>query len=262
MDEPQIRFEDGTAYERMMGAWSQLVGDTFLDWLAPQPGQRWLDVGCGSGAFTELLMQRCTPSDVQGIDPAEAQLGFARRRPGTAGALFHQGDAMALPFGAARFDTAVMALVIFFVPEPAKGVAEMVRVTRPGGLVAAYAWDALGGGAPTEAIWAEMRAMGLTPTMPPRVHVSRTAALHALWTEAGLERIETRTITVRRTFANFDEFWQLNAAAGPIQATLKQLTPDVAAALEARVRASVAPDGPAPLSFDARANAVKGFVPG
>jgi len=78
-------------------------------------------------------------------------------------ALFHQGDAMALPFETDRFDAAVMALVIFFVPDPPKGVAEKVRVVRPGGLIAAYAWDVLGGGAPSEPIWAEMRTMGLTP---------------------------------------------------------------------------------------------------
>ena len=118
-------------------------------------------MGRGNGAFTELLIQRCAPGEVQGIDPSEAQLAFARSRSGAGSAAFLQGDAMALPFGAGRFDAAVMALVIFFVPEPAKGVGEMTRVTCPGGLVAAYAWDALGGGSPTEPILAEMIALGL-----------------------------------------------------------------------------------------------------
>ena len=126
-----------------MGVWTKLAADTFLGWLAPATGQRWIDIGCGSGAFTERLMLCCAPAEVQGIDPSEGQLAFARTRPGAAGALFHQGDAMALRFEADRFDAAVMALVIFFVPEPSKEFAEMVRVVRPGGLVAAYAWDVL-----------------------------------------------------------------------------------------------------------------------
>ena len=145
MTQQPIRFDDGAAYERMMGAWSQLVGQVFLDWLSPATGQRWIDVGCGNGTFTEQLIQRCAPVEAQAIDPSEAQLAFARTRPGAAGAVFRQGDAMVLPFEADRFDCAVMALVIHFVPDPAKGVREMTRVVRPGGLVAAYVRDALGG---------------------------------------------------------------------------------------------------------------------
>ena len=81
MPEQQIRFDDGAAYERMMGTWSRLAGDIFLDWLAPRPGLRWIDIGCGSGAFTELLVGCSAPAEVQGIDPSEAQLAFARARP-------------------------------------------------------------------------------------------------------------------------------------------------------------------------------------
>src|SRR5437763_14083475 len=120
----QIRFDDGAAYEGFMGAWSRLAGADFLRWLAPAPGLRWADVGCGNGAFTELLFERCAPEEVQGIDPSEEQLAFARARLANAPARFRQGDAMALPWVDDTFDAAVMALVIFFVPEPAKGVAE------------------------------------------------------------------------------------------------------------------------------------------
>ena len=139
------QFDDGEAYERFMGVWSQLAGQVFLDWLSPATGQRWIDVGCGNGAFTEQLIRRCAPAEAQGIDPSEAQITFARTRPGARSAIFRLGDAMALPFAADSFDAAVMALVIFFVPDPARGLAEMRRVVRPGGMVVAYAWDALGG---------------------------------------------------------------------------------------------------------------------
>jgi SAM-dependent methyltransferase len=109
------------------GGWargSQRVGDVFLSWLVAARGKRRLDVGCGNGAFTELLIQRCGAAEVQGVDPSEPQLAFAHARAGASGAAFLQGDALALPFDPDRFDAAVMALVIFFVPDPAAGVVE------------------------------------------------------------------------------------------------------------------------------------------
>ena len=155
----QIRFDDGAAYERYMGEWSRLAGETFLDWLAPRTGLRWLDVGCGNGAFTEMIIGRCAPASAHGIDPSEGQLAYARTRPAARVAQFSQGDAMALPFPDDTFDAAVMPLVIFFVPDPAEGVAEMARVVRPGGIVTAYAWDMEGGGFPYGALQEEMRGL-------------------------------------------------------------------------------------------------------
>jgi ubiquinone/menaquinone biosynthesis C-methylase UbiE len=145
MAEQTIRFEDGAGYEQMMGIWSRLAGEVFLDWLAPAHGLRWIDVGCGNGALTELLVDRCVPVDVQGVDPSESQLSFARTRPAARLAKFHQGDAMALPFPSHSFDAAVSALVLIFLPDPVKGLEEMVRVVVPGGTVSTYMWDQLGG---------------------------------------------------------------------------------------------------------------------
>jgi len=158
MAEPQVRFNDGAAYERMMGTWSRLAGEIFLDWLAPRKGLRWIDVGCGNGAFTELIVVRAAPAEVQGIDPSDGQLAYARTRSAVEMAKFRKGDAMALPFSDRTFDVAVMALVIFFVPEPAKGLAEMARVVAPGGEVAAYAWDVAGGGFPLQPVQTELAA--------------------------------------------------------------------------------------------------------
>jgi ubiquinone/menaquinone biosynthesis C-methylase UbiE len=115
MAESQIRFDDGAGYERMMGKWSRLAGEVFLDWVQPASGLRWIDVGCGNGAFTELLAERCAPAEIQGVDPSEAQLAFARARHSADIAQFREGDAMALPFADNSFDAAAMALVIFFV---------------------------------------------------------------------------------------------------------------------------------------------------
>src|SRR5229473_6696176 len=261
MVQPQIRYDDGAAYERMMGAWSRIAGEIFLDWLAPPAGLRWIDVGCGSGAFTELLVERCAPAEVQGIDPSEAQLAFARARPAARLAQFRRGDATALPFPDGRFDGAVMALVIFFVPAPAKGVAEMVRVVQPGGTVATYAWDMEGGGYPGEPIHAEMRAMGLKPLLPPSVGASRMEALRDLWTAAGLDAIETREITVQRTFADFDDFWATRLMAPTVGPIVAAMASDDVERLKTRVRARLLADAAGRITYGARANAIKGRLP-
>ena len=261
MAEPQIRFENGAAYERMMGVWSRLAGTVFLDWLAPRAGLRWIDIGCGTGAFSELLVERCAPAEVQGIDPSDAQLAFARSRPAACLAQFQRGDALALPFPDERFDAAVMALVIFFVPEPASGVAEMVRVVRPGGAIATYAWDMEGGGFPSEPIHAEMRAMGHKPLLAPSMEASREEALFALWAGAGLDAVETRQITVSRTFADFDELWALSSRSANIGPIIAAMTPSEAERLKSGVRARLHPDGSGNITCTGRANAVKGRMP-
>jgi len=261
MAEPQIRFEDGAGYERMMGTWSRLAGDIFLDWLAPPPGLRWIDIGCGNGAFTERIVERTAPAEVQGIDPSEAQLAFARTRPAGRVAEFQKGDAMALPFPPARFDAATMALVIFFVPDPVKGLAEMARVLAPGGIAAAYAWDILGGGFPLEPIQAGMREMGLKPVMPPSVDASRIEAMQELWRGAGIEAVETREIAVTRTFADFDDFWSTALLGSSIRAMVETRTTDEVAELKRRVNARMPADAAGRITLSARANAVKGRMP-
>lgn len=257
----QIRFDDGAAYERYMGKWSQLAGETFLDWLAPESGLRWLDVGCGNGAFTEMLVGRCAPALVQGIDPSEAQLAFARTRPASHVARFLQGDAMALPFSDSTFDVAVMPLVIFFVPDPARGVAEMARVVCPGGVVTAYAWDMFDGGFPYEGLQAEMRALGVAVPVPPSLDACRIDAMRELWTGAGLDALETRQFTVQRTFAGFDDYWTTILGGPSVGPKLAAMSFEDTAILKARMQARLPADAAGRITCSARANAVKGRVP-
>lgn len=257
----QIRFDDGAAYERYMGNWSQLAGETFLDWLAPPTGLRWLDVGCGNGAFTEMLVERCAPASIEGIDPSEAQLAFARARPAARVAQFRQGDAMALPYPDDTIDAAVMPLVIFFVPEPPRGVAEMARVVCPGGIVTAYAWDMVGGGFPYEALQAEMRALNVEVPAPPNPDASRMDALRELWTGADLAAVETREITVQRTFADFEDYWTAILGGASVGPKLAVMSAEDLALLTARMRAHLTPDGNGGITYGAWANAIKGRVP-
>lgn len=257
----QIRFDDGAAYERYMGKWSQLAGETFLDWLAPKSGLRWLDVGCGNGAFTEMLVERCAPLSVQGIDPSEGQLAYARARPVSRVAQFRQGDAMALPFSDDTFDAAVMPLVIFFVQDPARGVSEMARVVCPGGAVTAYAWDMEGGGFPYEALHAEMRELGFAVPVPPSPGASRTDAMQDLWTGAGLVSVETREMTVQRTFIDFEDYWTTISGGPSVGPRLAAMPGQEIARLKARMQKLLPTDATGQITYSARANAVKGHVP-
>lgn len=261
MKTDRIAFRDGAAYERYMGKWSQLAGGTFLGWLDPEPAQRWLDVGCGNGAFTGMLVERCAPASVDGVDPSDEQLAYASVRPELRAARWRKGDAMELPYPDDAFDAAVMPLVIFFVPDPAKGVAEMARVVRPGGAVAAYAWDMAGGGFPYEALLAEIRKLGIAVPSPPSPGASRIDAMQSLWTGAGLEAVETREIEVYREFADFDDFWSTAQGAPSVGSTLATMASADVALLKARMRERLPADAAGRITYGARANAVKGRVP-
>jgi SAM-dependent methyltransferase len=260
-DRSGIRFDDAEAYERGMAPWSRLAGAAFLAWLAPPAGLRWLDVGCGTGTFSALIAEQCAPIELQGVDPGEAQLAIARRRGDVQGT-FLRGDAMALPFADRRFDAAVMALVVFHLPDPAKGVAELARVARPGGSVAAYAWDVLGGGFPFEPIWQETRAAGSTPQLPRRADAAGIEALRGLWTAAGLEAVETREIVVERTFATFEDYWATSTITAAMRPPLEAMSAEQRAKLKERVRAWLPADSMGRVTWRARANAVKGCVAG
>src|SRR6516162_6384524 len=176
-------------------------------------------------------------------------------------AKFDCGEAMALPFPGEAFDAAIMALVIFFVPDPAKSVAEMARVVRPGGMVATYIWDMLGGGFPLEPIRIEMRAMGLTVVNPPSPEASRIDVLRHLWTRAGLSEVETREITVHRTFPDFEDFWTTSLSSPNMRSVIPATAPNDIELLKARVRARLPADATGRITYSARANAVKGRVP-
>jgi SAM-dependent methyltransferase len=228
--------------------------------LEPETGLRRIDVGCGNGAFTDLLFRRCSPGEVQGIDPSDAQLAFARSRPGVEGSTFIKGDAMALPFDDDSFDIAVMALVIFFVPEPTRGVTEMVRVVRPGGLVTAHVWDIPGGGSPTEIFFSELPGVGIEAPLPPQASASRIEALHELWMTAGLEAVETYSITVQRIFASFDEFWTINTATN-LKGMLAELDSATVGRLKAGIQLCLPADADGRITYGARANAIKGRAP-
>jgi|SRR5262245_22136973 len=252
-------FTDGAGYERLMGRWSRLAGESFLDWLDPPSSLRWLDVGCGNGAFTEELIARCAPAGVVAIDSSDAQLAHARVRPGAEMAEFRVGDAQKLPFADASFDVAVMALVVAFLPDPLKAVMEMARVVRPGGWIATYMWDIPGGGAPTNPIYVAMESVGISPVRPPNSTASRRDAMHNLWQDAGLDSIDTRVIRIPVVYSGFDDFWESNSApAGPQGKLIHAMAPSDREELRTRLRKQMPTASDGSIAYEAYANAVRG----
>jgi ubiquinone/menaquinone biosynthesis C-methylase UbiE len=257
-----IRFTDGAAYEQFMGLWSRKVGAVFLDWFAMPAGQRWLDVGCGTGMFTEMIAEGAGPSAVVGVDPAPAQIEHARSKHSARGAAFRIGDAQALPFGAGEFDVVTSALVFNFIPDLPKGVNEMKRVARPGGWVGGYVWDIAGDFFPLRHL-APIRA--LNPDIPrtPGIEQSRIESLRQTFEGAGLTEVVVRPIDVERTYASFDEYWRIFLGNPTPQSNYANGLPSAERdSLRQTVRAGmpVASDGT--VTFMSRANAVKGRVPG
>ena len=254
-----IRFEDGFAYDESIGRWSEIAGAEFLTWLAPPPGAHWLDVGCGTGVFSQMIHDRCAPAAVTGIDPSQAQLDYARTvHPGIN---YQHGDALALPFAPASFDQAVMALVIFFLPDPAKGVAEMARILRPGGTASTYAWDYLGVGSPTLPIQRTLEARGHNAPAVPNAIASSIPELRRLWSLAGLGNIETHSIDIVMRFENFAAYWAMMLRIPRTGPMLASLPPSESEAVRADLQQRVAPNANTPFTASARINVIQGSLP-
>jgi len=256
------QFDDGAAYERLMGRWSRLAGEIFLDWMELSSGLRWLDVGCGNGAFTELIVERSAPVAVHAIDPSEGQLAFARQRTNANAIEYRQGSAEALPFDDHTFDVATMALAINFVPEPSVGVSEMARVVKSGGCVAAYIWDLPGGGFTMEPLRQALSEMGVQTPLP-RAEVTQMESLRNLWQEAGLDDVSLRRIDVNPTYVNFDDFWDVhttNAGTNSVSKAVASLSPAQIKQLKERLRAKMPGEPDGRISYSAHANGVKGKV--
>lgn len=262
MREGDKLFTDGEAYERMIGRWSRIVAEAFLDWLDPPRNLRWLDVGCGNGAFTEELIARCAPAAVTAIDPSEDQLAYARARPAAATTDFRVGDAQNLPFAAGSFDIVAMALVIAFLRDPGRAVVEMARVVRPGGWVAAYMWDTLGGGSPVNPLYLALESMGMTSVRPPNPEAARQHTMQALWEDVGLEMVDTRVIRIQTVYASFDDFWNSNTVpVGPQGKVIAGMSASAKAELRTRLRHHLPKSSNGPIAYESFANAVKGRVP-
>ncbi|MDX6748544.1 methyltransferase domain-containing protein [Geminicoccaceae bacterium 1502E] len=241
-------WSSGERYEAYVGRWSRMVAAEFLSWLAAPPGLAWLDVGCGTGALSGAVARSCAPGRLAGIDPSAGFLALAREQVPTAE--LHEGDAQALPFPDASFDRAVSGLVLNFVPDPARAVAEMARVLRPGGEAALYVWDYAGRMELMRRFWDAAAALDPAASAldegrrSPICHPGRLREL--LEEKGGLREVETRAIDVPTVFRDFDDYWSpFLGGQGPAPAYCVRLDGKAREQLRERLRASLpaAPDG-------------------
>ncbi|HEX8220150.1 MAG TPA: methyltransferase domain-containing protein [Chloroflexia bacterium] len=252
----------GEAYEPYVGRWSRLVAREFLDWLAVPPASSWLDVGCGTGALTEAILQRAHPAAVTGVDPAEGFVAYTREHVQDGRTSFRVGDAMSLPFGDEAFDAVVSGLVLNFIPRQDVALAEMARVTSGGGVVAAYVWDYAGEMQLIRAFWDA--AVELDPATAEkdegrRFPVCSPEPLAELFEAAGLAGVDVRAIDVDTHFRDFEDYWlPFLGGQGPAPGYAMSLPEEGRVALRERIKAKlpVAQDGS--ISLVARAWAVRG----
>ena len=265
MTSPSDTWASGAAYEPYVGRWSRLVAREFLAWLGAPDGGRWLDVGSGTGALSQTILETAAPRAVRGIDRSDGFVAFARAQVRDERASFETGDAQALPVQTGEFDVAVSGLVLNFVPQPERMAAEMARAVRPGGTVAVYVWDYAGKMQLMRHFW--NAAAALDPAAVAldegrRFPVCQPGPLAQLWRGAGLAQVETRPIDIATDFKDFDDYWTpFLGGQGPAPGYALALSEERRAALRERLRAAlpVAIDGSIPLV--ARAWAVRGTRP-
>ena len=202
---------DGDGYELQMGRWSRRLAEPFLDFSGSADGEQVLDVGCGTGSLTFALAARAKVRNICGLDFSAVYVDHAARRNSDARIEFKVGDACALPFPDSSFDRVLSLLMLHFVPQANRAVAEMRRVARPRSTVAAAVWDTRGGyvanrilfdtAAMLDPLANERRARNYTRPM------TRPGELARAWHEAGFENVHEGTLTIRMEFTSFADYW-------------------------------------------------------
>lgn len=260
--QPPDTWVSGDAYEPYVGRWSRPVAREFLTWLDVAFGSQWLDVGCGSGALSETILQATAPSRVKGIDRSDGYVTYVRKQIRDNRARFEVGDAQAMPDDTASYDAVVSGLVLNFIPQPDRAVSEMTRVAKPDGIVAAYVWDYAGKMQMMRHFWnaaAALNPNAIDLDEGRRFPLCQPQPLTELFQSVGLRNVEVRAIDISTDFSDFDDYWSpFLGGQGPAPSYAMSLSGERRAALRERIRAGLpyALDGSIPLV--ARAWAVRG----
>jgi SAM-dependent methyltransferase len=258
------RWHDGTGYESYVGRWSRRVAERFLPWLDIRFGASWVDVGCGTGVLTRAIIELEDPASVIGIDPSMRFLTAARSALRDSRVSFVEGEGEALPVEDRSADAVVAGLVLNFLEDPARGVAEMRRIARIGGLVAAYVWDYAGEMQMMRRFWDA--AVQLDPAAAAideanRFPIARPLALQAAFTAGRLRDVAVTEIDVPTIFADFDDYWRpFLSGVAPAPAYAMSLEPEARERLRARLERALPSEPDGSIALIARAWAVKGRV--
>ena len=258
-------WQAGDNYDAYMGRWSRKIAPLFLDWLAPAPGLDWLEVGCGTGALSATILARCEPTNLIAIDQSAGFIAAARSAVNDPRIEFRVADAQALPLPDASRDVIASALVLNFVPDKAKALAEMMRVARPGATVGIYVWDYPGGGMQMmRAFWtaaAELDSNARDLTEDKRFPFCNPDGLTELLKAAGFSDVECVPIEVPTVFKDFDDYWRpFTLGAGPAPGYCSGLAPDARQRLRDKLEVSLPRSGDGSIPLNARAWAVKASV--
>ena len=252
----------GNAYESYMGRWSALVSREFLGWLAAPAGGRWLDVGCGTGALTRLVLETNRPERITGIDSSADFIAHAQRSISDPRAGFRVGLAQSLDLDTASVDVVVSGLMLHFVPQPEAALLEMVRVVRPGGVIGVFVWDYSGGMQMLRYFWDAVVALdpaAVALDEDVRFPLCREGSLKALARAAGLKGVRATALDVPTVFRDFDDYWQpFLGGAGPAPNYAHNLSPESRRRLEKRLRDELPADEHGAIALTARAWAIKG----
>lgn len=251
-------------YEYYVGRWSRIVARAFVAWLGLPQHLTWGDVGCGTGALVACILHECAPRAVHAIDRSAGFLADARRHITDDRVRFEQAEATALPWPSATCDATVSGLVLNFVPDTATMLSEMVRVTRPGGKVAAYVWDYGGGMEMMRHFWDT--AIAVNPTdaaldQAERFPLCQPKPLAELFRNAGLTSVAVRAIEIPTIFHTFEDYWMpFLGKQGAAPTYLASLDGEQRERIRAALKARLIPSADGSICLTARAWAVQGKV--
>jgi SAM-dependent methyltransferase len=249
----------GDAYEPLTGRWSRLIAPDFVQWLDVAANARWLDVGCGTGALIQAILDTQRPAEIVGVDSSSSFIAYARRQITDDRVRYEVGDARDLPVPSSQFEGVVAGLVLNHIPQPElhRALAEMRRAARPGGVVAAYVWDYAEGMEPRVRFWEAAAAFDPAAAAHDeraRYPICNPAVLQTNFQRVRLNAVETRAFAIDARFPSFDDYWTpFLAGYGIASRYLLSLPEDRRAALQAHLAHTLptTPDGAIPLTIRA-----------
>lgn len=254
----------GGAYDRYMGRWSRGVAPLFLTWLAVPPERRWLDVGCGTGALCSAIQRHGSPEVLIGVDPSEGFLATAKVQAG-ASVILRAGSADAIPLRDSEVDVVVSGLVLNFLPDLSRGLAEMARVAARGGTVAGYVWDYSDGMDILRHFWDAAAALDDRAAHlheGTRFGLCRPDALRCGFEHAGLGDVAVTPIEIAAVFTTFEDYWEpFLGAQGPAPAYVASIPEDHRVRLRELLRSRLPARSDGSIALRARSWAVRGTTP-
>jgi SAM-dependent methyltransferase len=256
-------WRSGSAYDRYMGRWSRQLARRFVQWLQAPPGQRWLDLGCGTGALCGAIVEHAAPRALSGVDPSAGFLEAARQHLPDDVAL-RQGRAEAIPLDDGVVDLVVSGLVLNFVPDAAAALREMARVTARDGTVALYVWDYAQRMEMIRRYWdaaAQFDPAARQQDQGERFPLCQPRALATALADAGLADAQGTALEITMRFADFDDYWQpFLGGQGPAPAHAMRLDEATRERVRERLRETLPRQRDGSIELPARAWAARARV--